>query len=463
MQSVTGKVALLVVLLLLLHIPLGLIGGLVQERGASKAQATRDLAAAHSGPQTVIGPMLAVPYREHWLEPLKDDKGQVYRSEPRHRDATAWFAPRTLALDGKVEASKRQRGIFEVLFYSLTGRWRGSFDPVDVTELAREHTGSRLELLQPQLVFGLSDVRGIQGAPQLSVGGEQAAMEPGVPLAEARGWLARGVHAPLGAQAREAFKRGEPLTFELQAQLAGQERLAFAPVARDHRTALAINWPHLSFGGRFLPTERTETSGGFRARWAVSALVSDASRQVTGAMQSTQLDTFDVALIEPQNAYSLSDRAVKYAVLIISLVLMAAFLFELFARLNLHPVQYGLVGLSIALFFLLLLALSEKLAFGLAYGVAASASVLVLGVYFSAALGGLGRGLGLAAFVGVLYAALYGLLVSEDNALLMGSLLLFAMLSALMLGTRRIDWHALSAQLAAGGGKSQGASDVTPV
>jgi inner membrane protein len=153
-----------------------------------------------------------------------------------------------------------------------------------------------------------------------------------------------------------------------------------------------------------------------------------------------------VSLIEPLNVYALSSRAVKYGLLFVGLTLMAAFMFELFARLRLHAVQYGLVGLSITLFFLLLLALSEKIAFGLAYAAAAGASVLLLMVYFSAVLQGWRRGLGLAGYVAVLYAALYGLLSSEDNALLLGSLLLFGLLALLMIGTRRVDWYALSAR-----------------
>jgi len=123
---------------------------------------------------------------------------------------------------------------------------------------------------------------------------------------------------------------------------------------------------------------------------------------------------------------------------------MAAFMFELFKKLRLHPVQYGLVGLAIALFFLLLLALSEKIDFGVAYGCAAAASVLLLMVYFSAVLQGWRRGVSLAAYVALLYGALYGLLISENNALLLGSLLLFCMLAVLMIATRRVDWYALS-------------------
>jgi len=151
-----------------------------------------------------------------------------------------------------------------------------------------------------------------------------------------------------------------------------------------------------------------------------------------------------VSLAQPINVYSMSTRAGKYGALFIGMVLMAAFMFELFRKLRLHPVQYGLVGLSIALFFLLLLALSEKFAFWMAYAGAAAASVVLLAVYFSAVLAGWRRGLSFGAFVALLYGALYGLLASESNALLLGALLIFGMLAALMLVTRKVDWYALS-------------------
>mgnify|MGYP006173481927 CR=1 FL=1 len=44
----------------------------------------------------------------------------------------------------------------------------------------------------------------------------------------------------------------------------------------------------------------------------------------------------------------------------------------------------------------------------------------------------------------LLLCALYGLLVSEDNALALGSGLLFVILSALMVATRKVDWYQLS-------------------
>ena len=46
-----------------------------------------------------------------------------------------------------------------------------------------------------------------------------------------------------------------------------------------------------------------------------------------------------------------------------------------------------------------------------------------------------------------LYGVLYSLLVSEDNALLMGSLLLFGILSVIMWITRKVDWYDLGSSL----------------
>jgi len=51
--------------------------------------------------------------------------------------------------------------------------------------------------------------------------------------------------------------------------------------------------------------------------------------------------------------------------------------------------------------------------------------------------------LSFAALLGILFSALYGLLVAEDIALLMGSPLLFGLLAAAMVMTRKLDWYAV--------------------
>jgi inner membrane protein len=160
-------------------------------------------------------------------------------------------------------------------------------------------------------------------------------------------------------------------------------------------------------------------------------------------------NAFGVSLIKPVDIYQQAMRSVKYGNLIVLLTFTAFFLVEMVRRLILHPMQYLLVGLALVIFFLLLLALSEHMVFALAYCVAATACVALVAVYLTSAMGNAANGAGVALTLGALYAMLYAILKSEDNALLMGSLLLFFALAAVMIVTRRVDWYRLDRQLQA--------------
>lgn len=448
--SMLVKVAGLLLLTLLLCIPLAEINAINRERGRSQQEAAAELAATYAGPQTVIGPLLLVPYVERWMEPLRDAKGKVIGQEARSKEMAHVVFPDKLHIEGAMAPQQRYRGIFRIPFYTLDATLGGGFAAFDPSSVSHSEAGSKIEFKAPFVIFHTSDLRGLDGSPAITLGGEALRFRQRVPGIADDAALADGIHAPLSGAALAAWQAKAPLAFEMKFNLVGQDTLSMVPIAEETTAHLRSPWAHPSFGGRFLATERAVTPQGFDARWRVSSLVTSARDQVRaglsdGSRRQPALQSFDVSLAQPINVYSMSTRAGKYGALFIGLVIMAAFMFELFRRQRLHPVQYGLVGLSIALFFLLLLALSEKLAFWIAYAAAAGASVLLLAVYFSAVLQSWKRGAGFGAYVAVLYGALYGLLASESNALLLGALLTFGMLSVLMLATRKVDWYALSA------------------
>ncbi|MGJ7494805.1 cell envelope integrity protein CreD [Variovorax sp. RT4R15] len=471
-NSMLLKVIGLVLLTLLLCIPLAEIGSLNRERGRSQQEAAQELASTYAGSQTVIGPLLVVPYVERWSETQRDSKGRVIGSVARSKELTHIVFPEKLNTEGSLTPQERYRGIFKIPFYTLDATLSGGFTGFDPASVAHSEEDSRIEFKAPFVAVSVSDLRGLDGSPALDLGGETLRFAQRVPGMAADGWLDGGIHAPLVGSALSAWQTKKPLPFELKLRLVGQETLSMVPIGEETTAHLTSPWAHPSFGGRFLASERTITAQGFDAKWRVSSLVTSAREQVRAGMASPgpaaaataaaavavdtaryadsarrmtgPLESFDVSLAQPVNVYSMSTRAGKYGALFIGLVVMAAFMFELFRKLRLHPVQYGLVGLSIALFFLLLLALSEKLRFPVAYAGAAGASVLLLAAYFSAVLGGWQRGVSFGAYVAVLYGALYGLLASESNALLLGALLIFGMLATLMLATRKVDWYALA-------------------
>ena len=245
--------------------------------------------------------------------------------------------------------------------------------------------------------------------------------------------LAQGI----GSDGRIAF----PLRLEFA--LRGTESLAIAPLADDNRVVLDSPWPHPQFNGGFLPRTHRIDARGFHAEWDVSSLASGAQAQYR-AGGDKRVDAIGLSLVEPVNLYSKVDRATKYGLLFVLLTFIGFFMLETIKQLPIHPVQYALVGLALAIFFLLLLSLSEHIAFGLAYLAAAAACVGLIGFYLGHVLRSRLRGVGFAATLGLLYAALYGLLVSEDNALVLGAGLLFAILAALMVATRKVDWYQVS-------------------
>ena len=178
----------------------------------------------------------------------------------------------------------------------------------------------------------------------------------------------------------------------------------------------------------------------------------DATAMPMPARDARCLDTLAVSFIDPVNPYVLADRAVKYGLLFVTLTFVAVALTEVLARPRVgrvHPVQYALVGLALSLFFMLLLALSEHLAFEIAYAAASAACAGVLALYGGHMLGGWRAGAAFGAALAGLYGLLYVLLTREQTALVVGTLGLFAVVAAVMMLTRRVDWYRLFDELGA--------------
>ena len=189
-------------------------------------------------------------------------------------------------------------------------------------------------------------------------------------------------------------------------------------------------------------------AAGFKAEWAVSSLASAAQAQLRrDLVADAAVESLQVALVDPVDIYTQADRASKYGILFVLLTFVGFVLFELIKRLKIHPLQYLLVGLALAIFFLLLLSLSEHIPFLWAYLASAAACIGLQGFYLSGALHSWKRGLGFSAMLILLYGVLYLLLDSENNALLLGSLLLFGILAAIMWITRKVDWYDVGGSL----------------
>jgi inner membrane protein len=468
-----AKVGAIALVGLMLTLVLWRIEGLLGERKSRGDEAVRGVERSHAAAQSVLGPLLVRSCTEEWEDVTDSDKGRSVK--PMRQDFDLRQAPGRLTVDARTQTDPLRRGLFKI------NTWAGHFtvaaDFPSFASLqpgASQHAGGRIRCGAPALLVALSDVRGVRAAA-VNVDGQLLAAEPGVVGSGYPG----GLHVTLPLARIEGDAGVRPLSAHLDLDLIGTRQLAWVPAAGSLRWTLRSDWPHPSFGGQFAPEQREVRADGFGATWNLSALATNAASDIdTGlalcapagigepsddsgelaAKSDKCLDLMSVAFIDPVNPYVLSDRATKYDLLFIVLTFIAVGLIEVLSGRRVHPVQYALVGLALSLFFLLLLSLSEHLPFEQAYAAAASACALLLGIYATSMLGrklaGLMFGLGIA----LLYGLLYALLQMEQNALVIGSVMLFAALATVMMLTRRIDWYALFARLRSGAGQADEAA-----
>jgi inner membrane protein len=442
-KSLLIKAALVAAIFFLLQVPLKMIDGIVAERWGRQQAVLQELASQSYGRQTMAGPILSIPYVEEFEETVLEDRAK--KIETRRIYRTARFFPLNSKVTGSATVETKSRGLFKARVFNWQGAARGELVFDGKLGIERRQLDSRISWGKPSLALLLSDPRGLIGSPRLAWNGKETAMERGSGFST----FSSGLHATL-----PEFDPAEPqrVEYTLDLGLHGIESIALVPVAANDHVTLHSNWPHPSFGGQFLPLPELQrvSKEGFEAQWMVSALASNAQQQLLALPDAKPacgdglcVDRIEVRFIEPIDIYSLSDRALKYGFLFVGLTFACFFLFEVLKTLPVHPAQYFLVGLALVAFFLLLIGLSEHVRFWLAYAIASAACIALLGAYLATVLRKVRRGLGFAAVLTALYGALYGLLVSEDDALLLGSLLVFALIAAVMFMTRNVDWYAL--------------------
>ena len=155
-------------------------------------------------------------------------------------------------------------------------------------------------------------MRGLVGTPRLSVNGAPVAVLQGQGARDGSGLHAR-LPAPLPGSRMQ-------LTTRLDLVLGGTESLSLAPMGQQNRFALASSWPHPRLAGKFPARQPRIGADGFSALWEISALAADAQRQYLGGRSLTSgVDAVSVSLVDPVNAYTQADRAIKYGILFVVL------------------------------------------------------------------------------------------------------------------------------------------------
>lgn len=416
------KCIIIFLMAMLLWIPTNFIMEVVKEREGRQKEAIADISNKWAGKQVVTGPLLLIPYKVAII----DEKGN--QSWVREN---AYFMADKLDIQSAVFPERRKRGIYEVAVYKTDITLSGKFNSIPWEKL--NVPAGNILWNESLLFFKVQDqLKGINEDIHVLWNDSNLVFMP---------------QSPGQTPMEEAFVTAIPLlpettakggSFSIKFSLNGSEQLLFTAAARENKIEMRSAWPDPGFTGIKLPDTRVVKDSGFTATWKyMNRAVPQVWKNTFYQLPSSQIGA---DLLVTVDSYDKTERSVKYALLCIMLTFAAFFLVETIYKKSLHLVQYGLAGLALVLFYTLLLSISEYTGFNLAYLIAGSATIGLVGWYVGSILKSSKLALFISFVLAVVYSYIFSIIQLQDYALLMGSIGLFVALGIIMYFSRRLEW-----------------------
>ena len=427
--SITLRLISIGILILILLIPVSMIEGLIRERSQLRENVVSEVSSAWSQSQVLAGPVLSVPYT--YL--LETNEGELVE-----RTGYAYFLPQQLDIAGDISPEVRYRSIYEVVVYTSNLSVEGVFAAPDFEALDIEPENILWD--DAAITLGLSDLRGINESVVLDWEDKDYAFGPGTATTEV---IEAGISTPVDLN--RGLSGDGTFAFNFDLSLNGSRLLYFTPLGQETNVRMQSTWLDPSFEGAFLPDERTINDAGFSATWKVLHLNRNYPQAWLGAQQSVMESSFGVRLMMPVDTYQKTTRSAKYAIMFILLTFVTFFFVEVMHRKRIHPIQYIMIGFALAIFYVLLLSISEHLTFNIAFILSSIATTGLISLYCISLFKNSRLVMLTTGLLVMMYGFIYTVLQLQDYALLMGSLGLFIVLSTFMYLSRKINWYAPTA------------------
>lgn len=450
-SPVMKKIIFLFVLTILLWIPLILIGNLINDRGKLYKQTITNIGNEWGKSQKIIAPVITISYTDTSIN-NKDSVNNASNTKavavvPVERKFA--ILPEELNATIEMKDEVRQRGIYNATVYNANVKLKGYFSAKILKE-DRKVLGC--------ISIGLTDTKALIKINKFKIGDMDLEAMSGTMAAPL---ITNGISGQLGPEHNNTMNK-EKIPFEIDIDFRGSRDISILPLGKKNHFEIKSNWKSPSFSG-VLPTERTIDNNGFSAVWEVSNLIRNYPQIIDinndqfsdfyqdGVVyneyddETTYSDNNDentivkVALFDSVTSYTQIYRACNYGILFIGMSLVVVFIFEVVSKKAAHYVQYGVVGFSLVIFYLLLLSLSEHIGFEWSYLISSLAIVIPNSLYITSMTSSKKFGIGMFIFLSGIYAILFSILRMEQYALLTGSLLILAVLYAVMYLTKKAD------------------------
>ena len=344
--------------------------------------------------------MVVLELKEEWGQPLKLN-GPVIVTD-RH-GMNVGYMPSNTQVYAKVNSQLVHRNIYEAEVYTADIHYQTKFD--------KEYYGWRGDDCNLIVEFNTAY---LVGNPSFKINGRahSLAIEEDC----------------LSCPIKNATNITEDMTLEIDFQVRGTESIFFQQGGRNDTITISGIASNPSFRGEFLPDKRIVNGIDFYAQWIGKTIYSPENKNYVGA-------NFLVGV----NHYQKVFRVMNYSFIIILLTFVCILVMEIFKRQTMPLLNYFLIGSALIIFYTLLLSFVEFISFGLAYFMAGSMTVILIAGYVWKWLKSKNMGLCIGGILSIIYIFCYIMLSASTYALLIGSLLLFLALAAMMLASIKLN------------------------
>src|SRR3954447_7017748 len=248
-RSMGLKLIAICALAVLMTIPSLFVSQLLSDRTGRAGEVLKEISTHVGGPQTFLGPTLAVPYRVPPSAPHLSPSTGVYLIFPAQASA-----------DVRTTATERRRSLFRVPIFQADLKLESTFDLTRVPAAAP--TGAEFDWSHAEMVVGVSDARGAMSDATLEGDAGTSTLVPS-DLAD-RVSLDGHENPPLrmvllGAKLTGAAKPRSSFHVTSTLKFSGAERIAVLAYGRKTHVTVSGDWPSPGFAGAILPVTRSVT------------------------------------------------------------------------------------------------------------------------------------------------------------------------------------------------------------
>ncbi|MEI0612099.1 cell envelope integrity protein CreD [Brachyspira pilosicoli] len=437
------KIIIIVVLGLLLLIPMTFINSVVRDRIRYQNEAISSIIEPVGDSANIQGVVIAIPYLEKFIDSDTKEIGYTRKY--------IFYMPNEYNVTGDVEVTSLSRGIFKAPIFNSKLNITGRFDKYNAEIYNLDENNTIILYDEAMIILGIGNKKNLMKLPNILINQNEELK-----------YYEKNINIDLNmfnnkflyTISRDSILNG--FDFNITMDIQGGNSLIITPLASENTFKISSKWKDPSFTGGFLPTKREVNNNGFNAEWNIASFNTSFTKYWTSDENSSRLNNIDnnqyytsnqesnnvlISFLLLNDNYQKTSRSVKYAILFIFIPFFVLFLCEVLSKKRIHPVQYILIGIANAIFYLLLLAISEHINFNISYFISALMVTALTSIYIGYIIKSPRYTISMAIVESLIYIFLFGILQLTDYALLMGTLGLFAVIALAMYFTRNVDWY----------------------